>query len=120
MDKEYDLSKHSSGLAAMLRVGSGNFVYSLISKRAGRITIAADLSASDAIVGLPIAARSLNSIVQYNNFVNSPVLNSIILVSSTAISMAIAFAVYNKAISRVSERMGRKRIQKLENSTLCD
>ena len=77
--------------------------HDILSSKPNRLILTADLTAVDIAIGFPAAAKVLYEIDLHNPVNAAPYLNPIILLSSTLISGAIAFYLYEKALYRLSK-----------------
>lgn len=75
----------------------------ITSSKLNRVLLAANLTAADLIFGFPLAAKALYEINLHTNAANTAVLGPIVLLSSTAVSAALSFYIYEKAIAKLSK-----------------
>lgn len=77
--------------------------HDILSSKPNRLMLTADLTAADISIGFPAASKVLYEIDLHNPVNAAPYLDPIILLSSTLISGAIAFYLYEKALYRLSK-----------------
>ena len=77
--------------------------HDILSSKPNRLMLTAYLTAVDIAIGFPAAAKVLYETYLHNPVNAAPYLNPIILLSSTLISGAIAFYLYEKAPYRLSK-----------------
>ncbi len=111
-----DMKDESKNLFQQLNSSFHQMYGAVVSTKLNRTLLAVDLTAADIAFGFPIAAKLLYEINIHNPTVNSANIGPAILFSSTAISAAISFYLYEKVISRLS----KLKRQSDTKTTICE
>ncbi|MGC8537797.1 MAG: hypothetical protein ACP5MZ_02315 [Candidatus Micrarchaeia archaeon] len=75
----------------------------ILSSKPNRLMLTADLTAADIAVGFPVAGKALYEMNLHSQISPAPYLDPIIILSSTLVSGAIAFYIYDRALYKLSK-----------------